>query len=238
MRTAGAGGYFPRASRTLQSSQIKIKPCGDHEPSTRISGPINPHRPRCSHPDLQQSLGLSCASLYIYPPTPLFFSTPLPISISASYSFVEAEAMLAKTSSSALSLLLPSLGAPHHFPAGFSGFYAPRSSVLRFPRTMARDGSIVAAAAAGADSQAVAGIIFEPFEELKHEHFLVPLLPDQSIARQKYSVECEAAINEQIKWVCIFLFTFLCGFVDFPPPLCFSINLVSNRCFLLSFSFE
>ncbi|XP_008811159.1 ferritin-3, chloroplastic-like [Phoenix dactylifera] len=102
--------------------------------------------------------------------------------------------MLVKASSSALSLLLPSLGVSNAFPAGFSGSFAPPSSVLRFPRRMARDGSVVAVA----DSQAVTGVIFEPFEELKHEHFLVPLLPDQSIGRQKYSDECEAAINEQI----------------------------------------
>lgn len=57
---------------------------------------------------------------------------------------------------------------------------------------------MVAVAAAGDDRQAITGVIFEPFEELKHELSLVPLLPDQSIARQKYSDECEAAINAQI----------------------------------------
>ncbi|XP_010922613.1 ferritin-4, chloroplastic [Elaeis guineensis] len=106
--------------------------------------------------------------------------------------------MLVKASSSALSLLVPSSGVPHPFQAGYSGSFAPPSSVLRFPRRMGRDGSIVAVSAAGPDTQVVAGVIFEPFEELKHDHFLVPLLPDQSIARYKYSNECEAAINEQI----------------------------------------
>lgn len=197
-------------SKSLTHSPInqKIQPCGDHEHSTRMSGPINPHRPRFSHPDLQQSLGLPFLSPYFYPPPSLFSSTRPFNSVfalfSSSYSLIEAEAMLVKASSSAISLLFPSSGAPHRFPAGFCGSFAPPSTVLRFPRRVARDGSIVAVAAAGADSQAVAGVIFEPFEELKHEHFLVPLLPDQSIARQKYSDECEAAINDQIKWVSIF----------------------------------
>lgn len=45
------------------------------------------------------------------------------------------------------------------------------------------------------------GVVFEPFEELKKEVMLVPTVPQASLARQKYSDDCEAAINEQIKWV-------------------------------------
>ncbi|KAK4351300.1 hypothetical protein RND71_030613 [Anisodus tanguticus] len=42
------------------------------------------------------------------------------------------------------------------------------------------------------------GVVFEPFEELKKELMLVPTVPQASLARQKYSDDCEAAINEQI----------------------------------------
>ncbi|TYH19654.1 hypothetical protein ES288_A05G368800v1 [Gossypium darwinii] len=37
-----------------------------------------------------------------------------------------------------------------------------------------------------------------PFEEVKKELNLVPTLPQVSLARQKFSEECEAAINQQI----------------------------------------
>ncbi|KAG2690965.1 hypothetical protein I3760_09G215000 [Carya illinoinensis] len=42
------------------------------------------------------------------------------------------------------------------------------------------------------------GVVFQPFQELKKEDHLVPVSPQVSIARQRYSEECEAAINEQI----------------------------------------
>lgn len=51
-----------------------------------------------------------------------------------------------------------------------------------------------------ANRRLMTGVVFEPFEELKHELALVPIMPDQSLARQKYSNDCEAALNEQIKW--------------------------------------
>lgn len=54
------------------------------------------------------------------------------------------------------------------------------------------------------------GVVFEPFEELKREFTLVPTVPQDSLARQKYSDDCEAAINEQIKWVLPLIFFFVC----------------------------
>nr|XP_043619168.1 ferritin, chloroplastic-like [Erigeron canadensis] len=42
------------------------------------------------------------------------------------------------------------------------------------------------------------GVLFQPFEEVKKDEFLVPVSPLKSLARQKYVDECEAAINEQI----------------------------------------
>ncbi|CAA2967377.1 ferritin-2, chloroplastic-like isoform X1 [Olea europaea var. sylvestris] len=47
-------------------------------------------------------------------------------------------------------------------------------------------------------SKPLTGVIFEPFEEVKKEHMLVPSVPQASLARQKYADECEAVINEQI----------------------------------------
>ena len=49
------------------------------------------------------------------------------------------------------------------------------------------------------------GVIFEPFVEVKKELDLVPSMPQVSLARQKFTDESEAAINEQIKWVIFFL---------------------------------
>ncbi|CAL9040736.1 unnamed protein product [Musa banksii] len=71
-------------------------------------------------------------------------------------------------------------------------------SGLRVPRERARNGSVVAMAAGETNSRPMTGVVFEPFEELKQELAFVPSVPDKSIARQKYSDECEAAINEQI----------------------------------------
>ncbi|THU46366.1 hypothetical protein C4D60_Mb09t04180 [Musa balbisiana] len=73
-------------------------------------------------------------------------------------------------------------------------------SGLRVPRERARNGSVVAMAAGEANSRPITGVVFEPFEELKQELAFVPSVTDKSIARQKYSDECEAAINEQIKF--------------------------------------
>ena len=42
------------------------------------------------------------------------------------------------------------------------------------------------------------GVVFEPFEELKNNAFVVPVAPHVSLARQRYSDECETAINDQI----------------------------------------
>lgn len=53
-------------------------------------------------------------------------------------------------------------------------------------------------AAKGSNSRPLTGVIFEPFEEVKKELELVPTGPQQSIARQKYTDDSEAALNEQI----------------------------------------
>lgn len=81
------------------------------------------------------------------------------------------------------------------------------SSILRL--SPARNaGGVVVSASKGANTRPLTGVVFEPFEEVKKELSLIPTAPQVSLARQKYSDACEAAINEQIKWVFLFVFLF------------------------------
>ncbi|CAL9117281.1 unnamed protein product [Musa textilis] len=90
-----------------------------------------------------------------------------------------------------LALLSPSSSDPSLSPGNPS-----LRSYLKLPNGRARAGPVFAAA--GGD-HAITGVIFEPFEELKSNQVsLVPVSPDQSLARQKYADDCEAAVNLQI----------------------------------------
>ncbi|PQP97713.1 ferritin-3 chloroplastic [Prunus yedoensis var. nudiflora] len=71
------------------------------------------------------------------------------------------------------------------------------NSILRFPPTR-NEGGVVVCASKNANNRPLTGVIFEPFEEVKKELELVPTLPQVSLARQKFTDESEAAINEQI----------------------------------------
>ncbi|KAK1355105.1 Ferritin [Heracleum sosnowskyi] len=66
-----------------------------------------------------------------------------------------------------------------------------------FPPAKVGNG-VVCAAAKNSNHRPLTGVVFEPFEEVKKELMLVPSVPQDSIARQKYSDDCEAVINEQI----------------------------------------
>lgn len=69
-------------------------------------------------------------------------------------------------------------------------------SYLKLSKEGRRRGPILAAKG----GQAITGVVFQPFEELKNfEASLVPVALDQSLARQKYTGDCEAAVNVQIK---------------------------------------
>ncbi|KAK4743172.1 hypothetical protein SAY87_001173 [Trapa incisa] len=72
----------------------------------------------------------------------------------------------------------------------------PRFSILRFPPAENGGGSIVCASKK-TGSESLSSIVFEPFEEVK-DLSLVPAEPQVSLARQKFSEESEAAINDQI----------------------------------------
>ncbi|XP_051130386.1 ferritin-3, chloroplastic-like [Andrographis paniculata] len=52
--------------------------------------------------------------------------------------------------------------------------------------------------AAGASNETLTGVVFQPFEEVKKDEVMVPITLDQSLARQRFAPDCEAAINEQI----------------------------------------
>ncbi|PKI39519.1 ferritin-4, chloroplastic-like [Punica granatum] len=71
-------------------------------------------------------------------------------------------------------------------------------STARFPPAQKLSGPVVFCASKGASSRTLSAVIFEPFEEVKKELSLVPSEPHTSLARQKYSDESEAALNEQI----------------------------------------
>ncbi|GLT78907.1 hypothetical protein SLA2020_504250 [Shorea laevis] len=57
---------------------------------------------------------------------------------------------------------------------------------------------IVVCASKGSNNRPLTGVVFEPFEEVKKELNLVPTTPQVSLARQRYTDDCEAAISEQI----------------------------------------
>lgn len=75
------------------------------------------------------------------------------------------------------------------------------SPLFRLPIRTRRRLSSLAAAESG---QALTGLLFQPFEEIKEELSLLPTSPDLSLARQKYADECESALNQQIKSVLFF----------------------------------
>ncbi|GMY08303.1 ferritin-3, chloroplastic [Fagus crenata] len=101
-----------------------------------------------------------------------------------------------------LSPLFSSVSSSSPSPPSFS-FSALNSSAslaassLRFSAAK-KDRNFVVCASKGANSRPLTGVIFEPFEEVKKELDLVPNVPQVSLARQKFTDECEAAINEQI----------------------------------------
>lgn len=59
---------------------------------------------------------------------------------------------------------------------------------------------LVVCASKGSNSKPLTGVVFEPFEEVKKELMLVPTVPQASLARQKFTDQSEAALNEQIKF--------------------------------------
>ncbi|KAE8653703.1 Ferritin-2 [Hibiscus syriacus] len=78
----------------------------------------------------------------------------------------------------------------------FSRYFSSSSHQLYSPRN--GTGSVVVCATKGANHKPLSGVVFEPCKEVKKELDLVPTLPQVSLARQKFTDDCEALINEQI----------------------------------------
>lgn len=72
------------------------------------------------------------------------------------------------------------------------------SPILRLSPAIGPNGFVVFASKS-ANNRPLTGVVFEPFEEVQKELRLVPTVPQESLSRHKYSVDCESAINEQIK---------------------------------------
>ncbi|KAK9291296.1 hypothetical protein L1049_009486 [Liquidambar formosana] len=79
-----------------------------------------------------------------------------------------------------------------------SSSFLTSTSALRFPLRRCGNGLVVSASLETDNKPALTGIVFQPFEEVKKDAFVVPIAPQFSLARQNYKEECEAAINEQI----------------------------------------
>ncbi|KAK7300489.1 hypothetical protein RJT34_11334 [Clitoria ternatea] len=93
--------------------------------------------------------------------------------------------LLRAVAASASSLSLFNAENSRSIPVGYS---SPRKN----------SGFVVCAAKGSTNHRALTGVIFEPFEEVKKELDLVPIVPQVSLARQKYHDHSEAAVNEQI----------------------------------------
>ncbi|KAL6003111.1 Ferritin-3, chloroplastic [Asimina triloba] len=92
-------------------------------------------------------------------------------------------------------------GETHLLPFRSASSSSAPSPALGFGLSSRRIGvGIVAMAAKESNNRPLTGVIFEPFEEVKKELKMVPSVPHDSLARQKYADDCEAAVNEQIKY--------------------------------------
>lgn len=80
----------------------------------------------------------------------------------------------------------------------FGSFSSSSSCTSRWLRRRGNNGLVVRGSGERSNELSTSRVVFQPFEELKKEDFLVPISPQHSLARQGYSEECEAAINEQI----------------------------------------
>ncbi|KAL0452692.1 UNVERIFIED_CONTAM: Ferritin-2, chloroplastic [Sesamum latifolium] len=92
----------------------------------------------------------------------------------------------------------PALGLLNSHGENLSPLFSSVSS-SSFKSFVGRKGNgCVACVAKHTNSKPLTGVVFEPFEEVKKELMLVPTVPQDSLARQKYSDGCEVALNEQI----------------------------------------
>lgn len=92
-------------------------------------------------------------------------------------------------------------------PIGGTTFKTPCVSVSSWKSQPKRSLAVRAAgesenANVGFANRSETGIVFEPFTEVQSQLVQVPTSYSESLARQRYSPSCEAAINDQIKYGC------------------------------------
>ncbi|KAG6436613.1 hypothetical protein SASPL_101514 [Salvia splendens] len=93
----------------------------------------------------------------------------------------------------------PAFGLLNSQAENLSSLFVSTSYSLAVKNLDGRNGNGFAVCAAKhTNSKPLTGVVFEPFEEVKKELMLVPSVSQASLARHKYSDDCEAAINEQI----------------------------------------
>lgn len=63
----------------------------------------------------------------------------------------------------------------------------------------AKRNRVVVQASMVGNNRSALSAVFEPFKEVKTELLLIPTSPHASLARQKYTHQCEEALNAQIK---------------------------------------
>ncbi|KAL2541446.1 Ferritin-1 [Abeliophyllum distichum] len=78
------------------------------------------------------------------------------------------------------------------------GLLSRSSSFSNLTLSRKRNNGFAVYASSEAPSVPLTGVVFQPFEEVKRDDFIVPIVPKVSLARQRFAEECEAAINEQI----------------------------------------
>ncbi|KAK3032853.1 hypothetical protein RJ639_037030 [Escallonia herrerae] len=77
-------------------------------------------------------------------------------------------------------------------------FASSTATAVSFLPKIRGDGFAVSAALSEMSNSALTGVVFQPLEEVKKEELTVPIAPQISLARQRFSEDCEAALNEQI----------------------------------------
>ncbi|KAJ4972406.1 hypothetical protein NE237_005505 [Protea cynaroides] len=115
--------------------------------------------------------------------------------------------MLLKASAAASAFSLSTIQGVSRSPLQFSSSVSPSGLISSSPSFLPTpsqrkggEGFVVSAKSKESNSQLMTGVVFEPFKEMKRMSMesLVPVAPQQSLARQKYNDMCEAAVNEQI----------------------------------------
>ncbi|WOH08080.1 hypothetical protein DCAR_0727517 [Daucus carota subsp. sativus] len=111
---------------------------------------------------------------------------------SASFCAIEGANLATPLALNSKSLSSNSKSCSAHFTATINNFARKRTGVL-----------VSASGSASVDTDSgnnlpLSGLVFQPFEEVKNEAFVVPVAPHTSLARQRFQDECESAINEQI----------------------------------------